>query len=84
MVKIQYFASLRELLGAQNEELTLPAEVRNVGQLASHLSQSRSEKWAVLEDPSRVLVAVDQTIVERSHPLEGSEEIAFFPPMTGG
>lgn len=84
MVKLQYFASLRETLGAQNEELALPAEVENVEQLARHLSQSRAGEWAVLEDPSRVLIAVNQTIVERSHPLQGSEEVAFFPPMTGG
>ena len=84
MVKIQYFASLRETLGAQNEELTLPAEVTNVEQLARHLSHSRAGQWAVLEDPARVLIAVNQTIVERSHPLQGFEEVAFFPPMTGG
>lgn len=84
MVKIQYFASLRETLGAQSEELTLPASVQNVAQLASFLSQSRAGQWSMLEDPSRVLIAVDQTIVERSHPLLGSEEVAFFPPMTGG
>ena len=42
MVKIQYFASLRETLGAQNEELALPAEVQNVEQLARHLSHDRA------------------------------------------
>lgn len=84
MMKIQYFASLRETLGTQGEELTLPAQVHNVEQLASHLSQSRAGQWVVLEDAARVLIAVNQTIVERSHPLQGTEEIAFFPPMTGG
>lgn len=84
MLKIQYFASLRETLGAHNEELVLPAQVANVEQLATHLSSSRAGQWAILEDASRVLIAVNQTIVERSHPLHGSEEIAFFPPMTGG
>ena len=84
MVKIQYFASLRETLGTQGEELTLPAQVKDVAQLASFLRQGRSVEWAVLEDPARVLVAVNQTIVGRSHPLEGAEEVAFFPPMTGG
>lgn len=84
MLKIQYFASLRETLGTQGEELALPAQVVNVGQLATYLSQGRAAQWAALEDPSRVLIAVDQTIVERSFPLQGAEEVAFFPPMTGG
>jgi len=84
MMKIQYFASLREALGAPGEELTLPAQIENVGQLASYLGRGRSEAWAALEDPSRVLIAVNQTIVPRDFPLLGTEEVAFFPPMTGG
>jgi molybdopterin synthase sulfur carrier subunit len=84
MLKIQYFASLRETLGVQSESLTLPEGVSNVAQLTKHLMQGRSQVWQALDDPSRVLIAVDQTIVERSHPLQGSEEVAFFPPMTGG
>ena len=55
-----------------------------VGQLVDHLVDIRGERWAALQDKSRVLVAVDQTIVPRSHVLRGGEEVAFFPPMTGG
>lgn len=84
MLNIHYFASLREALGQGGEALALPAGVTDVGGLVSHLASQRGGSWSALEDSSRVLVAVNQTIVDRSHPLTGAEEVAFFPPMTGG
>lgn len=84
MLNIHYFASLRETLGQGGEALPLPAGVTDVGGLAQHLSRLRGDPWSVLEDSSRVLVAVNQTIVDRTQRLSGGEEVAFFPPMTGG
>ncbi len=84
MLNIQYFASLRETLGRSTETLALPVGVGTVGALAAHLATSRGEPWEILQDTTQVLVAVNQTIVDRSHPLSGAEELAFFPPMTGG
>lgn len=81
---INFFASLREELGAAGETLSLPMQVTNVEQLVDYLVGIRGERWAVLRDSSRVLVAVDHTIVPRTHELCGGEEVAFFPPMTGG
>lgn len=84
MLNIHYFASLREELGQGSEALTMPTGVASVSHLIRHLVHVHGDSWRVLEDSSRVLVAVDQTIVDRTHPLQGSEEVAFFPPMTGG
>ncbi len=84
MLNMQYFASLREALGCSSEVLALPADVSTVAALAAHLATSRGEAWAILQDATQVLVAVNQTIVDRDHALTGTEEVAFFPPMTGG
>lgn len=84
MLNIQYFASLREALGRSSETLALPADVSSVATLVVHLATSRGEPWDILLDVTQVLVAVNQAIVDRSYPLTGAEEIAFFPPMTGG
>lgn len=84
MLNIHYFASLRETLGRQSEALALPSPAMSVEQLTVHLQALHGESWSVLQDPSRVLVAVNQTIVERDFKLQGGEEVAFFPPMTGG
>ncbi len=84
MLTINYFASLRETLGFASEDLQLPAGISDVRGLITHLIIDRSADWLVLQDQAQVLVAVDQTIVDRSHVLQGHEEVAFFPPMTGG
>ncbi|MGJ8689941.1 MAG: molybdopterin converting factor subunit 1 [Gammaproteobacteria bacterium] len=84
MLKVHYFAALRETLGTQGEELAMPSTEMTVAQLIAHLVENRDEAWSILSNSTQVLVAVDQTIVERTHALLGNEEIAFFPPMTGG
>lgn len=84
MLTINYFASLREELGSSGETLALPQQVIDVAGLIDHLVRARAGRWSALQDSSRVLIAVDQVIVDRAHRLQGSEEVAFFPPMTGG
>lgn len=80
---IHYFASVREHLGTTGESLEVPGHVQNVHDLVSHLS-ARGKAWSLLQDDTQVLIAVNQTITTRDHALSGSDEIAFFPPMTGG
>lgn len=84
MLRVLFFASLREQLGTDRLELALPQDVSTVGGLATHMAGEGGETWNVLLDDEQVLVAVDQTIVDRHHPLKGDEEVAFFPPVTGG
>ena len=84
MITIHYFASIRELLDQSQQQLELPDRVSTVDELIQHLISREPEKLQLLNDASKVLIAVDQTVVDRNHILSGSEEVAFFPPMTGG
>lgn len=84
MLTINYFASIREELGTGTESLTLSAQTKTVGDLIDSIISERGEPWMALQDRARVLVAVNQTIVDRTYELQGDEEVAFFPPMTGG
>lgn len=84
MLTINYFASIREALGRPSETVQVPTQIRDVRGLIDLLVQERPEQWAMLKDEAQVLVAINQTIVDRRHPLKGDEEVAFFPPMTGG
>ncbi|HJO12157.1 MAG: molybdopterin converting factor subunit 1 [Gammaproteobacteria bacterium] len=84
MITIHYFASIRELLDQSQQQLELPDRVSTVDELIQHLISREPEKLQLLNDSSKVLIAVDQTVVDRNHILSGSEEVAFFPPMTGG
>jgi molybdopterin synthase sulfur carrier subunit len=83
-VKILYFAWLRARIGCAEEEVSLPAGIADVGGLLDWLS-SRGPRYAeALRDLSVVRVAVNQEYVGRDHPLADQDEVAVFPPVTGG
>ncbi|MBL4582119.1 MAG: molybdopterin converting factor subunit 1 [Gammaproteobacteria bacterium] len=84
MLSIQYFASIREALDRNEEELALPGDVKSVQALIDYLVKVNPNFEAVLKGSSKVLVAVNQTVVDRNHLLAQNDEVAFFPPMTGG
>ena len=83
MLTIQYFASVRETLGKASEQIQLPDHVSTVAELTELLA-TRGDAWQLLQNSSQVLIAVNQSVADRSTRLLGSEEVAFFPPMTGG
>jgi len=84
MVTILYFARLRETLGTAREELRLPEGVANLGSLRQALT-SRGEAWAHELSRSRpVRMAVNQDMASEETPVKDGDEIAFFPPVTGG
>lgn len=84
MLQINLFASLREELGERTLKLTPPESVSTVNQLIEHLIELHGESWRLLQDETRVLVAVNQSVVGRTSSIVDAEEVAFFPPMTGG
>ena len=84
MLRIQYFASIRETLGRSDEELELPARVGSVQDLIDHLLSVNPSFQKVFSAQNKVLAAVNQTVVDLDHPLSENDEVAFFPPMTGG
>lgn len=83
-VQVLYFASLREALGVDREQLDLPAGVGTAGELRSWL-RARGDGWAqALADTRTLRVAVDQAMAAPGTPLRDGAEVAFFPPVTGG
>ncbi len=83
-MKILYFAWLRERVGTGAEEVAPPATVATVGQLVDWLKARGGGHARALADPSLVRVAVNQEYVTLTHPVRPGDEIAFFPPVTGG
>ena len=84
IVKILYFARLREVLGKAEEDLVIPDGVGTIGDLAAFL-RTRGDDWATeLGVGKAVRVAVNQDMADADTPVSGGEEIAFFPPVTGG
>jgi len=83
-MKILYFAWLRTRVGAAEEDVTLPESVRDVGGLLAWLKTRSPGHAEALKDLKVVRVAVNQTYVKLDHPVKDGDEIAVFPPVTGG
>jgi molybdopterin synthase sulfur carrier subunit len=84
-MRIVYFAWLRHRVGTASEEIELPAEIATVRQLGDWLadrSPGFKEAWRA---PGVVRVAVNQAhVTDAEAPVKPGDEVAFFPPVTGG
>ena len=79
-----YFAWVRERIGRDSEEIALPADVETVAALLDWL-RSRGDGYAqALEDLSVIRVAVNQEFAAPDHAVADGDEVALFPPVTGG
>ncbi len=83
-MKILYFAWVREKAGIGCEEVTPPPDVIDVAGLVRWLVGRGGRPAAALADLSSIRVAVNQEHVGLQHPVGPDDEIAFFPPVTGG
>ena len=83
MLQLRYFASLRETLGVSDESVALPEAVGTVGGLQQWL-QERGEPWREALADERLLVAINQEVCDREAAVNDGDEIAWFPPVTGG
>ena len=84
MAKLLYFASLREALDTDSEQLSLPADIKNVQQLKDHLAARGAQWQAAFTADAALLVSVNQQMAQADSAISDGDEIAFFPPVTGG
>jgi len=83
-LKVLFFAGLREQLGTSGEEIELPAGVGTVSALRTHL-RSRGGAWqTALADGRLLRTAVNQEMARPEASIKPGDEVAFFPPVTGG
>lgn len=81
---ILYFAWLRERTGLAQEELPLPEGVGSVGQLIDYLSARDPRHEAAFRNRKTIRCAINQEFAPLSFPVQPGDEVAFFPPVTGG
>ncbi|WP_340610633.1 molybdopterin synthase sulfur carrier subunit [Xenorhabdus bharatensis] len=81
MIKVLFFAQVRELVGT--DSLELPNDYPTVEHLRRSLLE-KGERWALALEDGKLLAAVNQSFVHAEHPLSDGDEVAFFPPVTGG
>jgi molybdopterin synthase sulfur carrier subunit len=84
MADILYFAGLAETLGRKSEVIELPETCSTADDLVT-LLLSRGEPFAgAFDGQTRLLIAINQEMSEPGAVIKNSDEIAFFPPVTGG
>lgn len=82
MIKVKFFGQLRELVDCQQTFVELP-EKKQVSDLLQLLSES-TEKFATHLNSDHILVAVNHSLSSMEQQLNHGDEVAFFPPVTGG
>ncbi|MBO1076471.1 molybdopterin converting factor subunit 1 [Roseomonas marmotae] len=83
-MQVLYFAWVRQRVGTGAEEISPPPEVTDVGGLMRWLASRSPGHASAFADPRQIRAAVNQEFCGPDHPLRPGDEIAFFPPVTGG
>lgn len=84
MIEILYFARIKEMLGVGSEQIELTEDIDDIASLIDYLCDARDARWRSALQQENLLVAVNQTMVKADHGLREGDEIAFFPPVSGG
>ncbi len=83
-MRVLYFAWLRQKIGKSEESLAPPPSVATVGGLVDWLKQQSPGHAAAFANVKAVRVAINQEFSDWAAPIQAGDEIAFFPPVTGG
>ena len=84
MVTILYFAWLREHTGCATEQIKITDDMQTVGDIVSYLKAQSDGHAKALADMETVRVAVNRSYGSIETAIAAGDEIAFFPPVTGG
>jgi molybdopterin synthase sulfur carrier subunit len=75
-IKVRYFASLRDRMGRSEDQVSFDKDAVTVADVWNQLSGEPI--------PESILVAVNMEYTDSNHKLKSGDEVAFFPPVTGG
>lgn len=84
MIELLYFSWVRERIGKDGERIELPPGVATVAALLDWLEACGSPYGAALVERDRLRVAVNQAFAPLNAPVRAGDEVAIFPPVTGG
>ena len=84
MINLLYFAWVRERVGIATETIELPADINTIGDLVEWQRSRGDGYMEAFAEGDLVRAAVNQEHVDLNHTISDGDEIAFFPPVTGG
>lgn len=84
MIDVHYFASVRESLGLAQEQVQAGSSTATVASLMDTLVALHGPQWHKVLREGRVLMAVNQAVARPDTKVRDGDEVAFFPPVTGG
>ena len=81
---IKYFSWIKEHIGKSEELIELPDNVKNIGELINYLNNLNDNYKTVFVKKDLIKIAVNRTYCSAETKISNNDEIAFFPPVTGG
>ena len=81
---IKYYSWIKEHIGKSEEQIDLPSNITNVNQLINYLNEIDKKYYIIFEKKELIKIAVNKTYSSFDDKISNSDEIAFFPPVTGG
>ena len=83
-MKLVYFAWIRVKMGVSGEDVDPPKNIKDIKGLIDWIKQRNPISSEAFSDINNIRIAVNQEYVDIDHPVHAGDEIAFFPPVTGG
>ena len=84
MIKVLFFAGIREQLATASIEFDLGDNIKTIAELVTGLGSAKGEKWKSVLSQENIVTAVNQLVVDNNAELKDGDELAFYPPVTGG
>ena len=81
---VKYFSWIKEHIGKSEEQIDVPIHITNVNQLINYLNEIDEKYNIIFEKKELIKIAVNKTYSSFDTNISNSDEIAFFPPVTGG
>lgn len=83
-MKILYFAWVKQEVGFGEEQIDVSDDIKTITDLIAHLSAKSSNYAKAFAEPEKIRCAINQTFADHTSQVSPNDEIAFFPPVTGG
>ena len=83
-MNLKYFAWIAEIIDKREESLEIPSEIETIGQLIDYLSSIDEAYKKAFEKRKNIKFALNQVLVNENELISKADEVAYFPPMTGG